>query len=178
MNKEYKISYKNFCNEDVEVGFVVIPEGDDLEEAKKIILKECELDYLYDITADDLILEVVNIEEVNHFKETQKVEEFKKEVEAIAANNFDDYDHVEYTEKFDYKKFNEAIDKINNFKSKKSNVYYTDLFTQSQMLDINIMYACIRTGVIESDLTKKLNDNWTRFTSEVEEEVNYYYYNR
>jgi hypothetical protein len=178
MNKEYKISYKNFYDENIEVGFVVIPDDDNLEEAKKIIIEEYELNYLYDITADDLILEVVNIEEVNHSKEIQKVEKFKKEVEAIAANNFDDYDHVEYTEKFDYKKFNEAIDKINNFKSKKSDIYYTDLFTQSQMLDINIMYACIRTGAIKSDLTKKLNDDWARFASEIEEEKNYYYYNR
>lgn len=174
MNKKYKISYKNFYNENIEVGFVVIPDDDDLEEAKKIIIEEYELNYLYDITADDLILEAVNIEEVNHFEEANQVEEFKKEVEAIATNNFDDYDFVEYTKEFDCKKFNEAINKINDLKSKKSNIYYTDLFTQPQMLDISIMYACIRMGVIKSDLTKKLNDDWARFSSEIVEATNHY----
>lgn len=177
MEKKYKCSYKSSYNNIYEVGFVVIPDDDDLEEAKKIIVKELELDYLYDITADDLILEVVN-EEVNHPEESNQVEEFKKEVEAIAANNYDDYDFVEYTAGFNYKKYNEAIEKINNFKSKKGNICYADLFTQSQMLDISIMYACIRAGIIKSDLTKKLNDDWARFTAEVEAEANYYYYKR
>lgn len=175
MGKKYKCSYKSLYNNIYEVGFITIPDGDNLEEAKKIIVKELELDYLYDITADDLILEPVN-EEENHPEETNQVEEFKKEVEAIAVNNFDDFDAVEYTDNFNVKKFNEAVQKINVLKEKKDFVQYHELFTKSEMLDINIMYACIRTGAIKSDLTKKLNDNWARFAAEVEAEAHYYYY--
>ena len=106
----------------------------------------------------------------------RKIREFKEYIESVAKNNFSDYDAVEYLDGFSYTDYNSAVDKINNC----SNTYempnvYKELFTNDEMLKVGIMYACIVTGAIESNMTKELNDSWKKFESEQETRSFSYY---
>lgn len=100
---------------------------------------------------------------------------FKREIEEVAKDNFDDYDAVEYMDGFSYTAYNDACTKIHQHKESYGEVTYLELFTEEEMLTVGVMYACIMTGAINSDLTKQLNDNWRSFEREVTEMTDYYY---
>ena len=94
---------------------------------------------------------------------TKKVEEFKKHVEDLAKFNHGDFDAVEYEDDFNCNEYNDAVEKINEFEEENGFAAYDLLFTEEEMLNLNVMYACINCGAIESDMTKVLNDNWREF---------------
>ena len=105
---------------------------------------------------------------MKRLEEMNRILKFKAEVEAIASKNFADYDAVEYDERYDCDKYNEAVDKINKYKRMDDFYHWSFIFSDKEMLNLNVMYACIRCGAIESDLTKKLNDDWAAFASHFE----------
>lgn len=94
----------------------------------------------------------------------EKINDFKNYIEEVSKKNYDDYDAVEYLDGFDCDIYNNAVKKIHTFEKEKGFVSYVFLFTDKEMLDVNIMYACIVCGAIESEMTEKLKKNWIQFT--------------
>ena len=98
----------------------------------------------------------------------KQIEEFKSYIEEVAKANYDDYDAVEYLDGFNYSEYNDAVGKINEFEEENGFAKYELLFTDAEMLTVSVMYACIRTGAIKSEMTKKLDDNWKAFASYID----------
>ena len=98
-----------------------------------------------------------------------KIETFKNYIEEVAKANYDDYDAVEYLDTFSCADYNNAVRKIHKAEETDGFAPYDLLFTEEEMLTVSIMYACIRTGAIASEMTKVLNDNWEQFERELDE---------
>ena len=95
-----------------------------------------------------------------------EIKKFKEYIESIAKQNFYDYDAVEYLEEFSYVDYDDAINRIKCGPDVIKNEPWEEIFTESEMLKAGVMYACIVTGAIKSELTAELFSNWKKFMTE------------
>lgn len=96
----------------------------------------------------------------------EKIKKFKEYVENIIIQNFDNYSVIESLDDFSYIDYDNAIDRINCCPDITEGDPWEDIFIEEEMLKIGVMYACIVTGAISSDLTTKLISNWERLMFE------------
>lgn len=77
---------------------------------------------------------------------------FKNYVEDLikqgCVENIDDFSYIDY---------DNALNRIQNGPDRVSSEPWEEIFTKDELLKVEIMYACIVTGAIKSDLTSKLN---------------------